>query len=997
MNVKVVMDAFQNKTEVKKMTNTLEQITLQHKPKRRGLLTRLLPLLTVGALAGCDGGGQATGCKKDFDCDEGKVCVAEKCVTPGEYCTSDYDCPGDSVCENNVCSGYNSSGSIPETTKIVDDNAASSLLSMSNDKSTIVFNTNSSYAQQLKVGDVMVAGVYDNIPVGLLRKVISKTETSSGITLQTNQATLEDAIESGTLNEKISFTPEYLSRASPLMSGVSLGLIKAPLSVDLNNKQVLSVDFESVELYHSGNGNVMLDGDLTLGLEMGLQLKMSSSKVKYVKFTMEGTEDFNLQLTGEFEVSISKELPAITPIKFSPIVFMAGYVPVVVVPELSITFGLEAQGSLSLETSVSQGMSAMYGLEYDGNWTTLEEFDDYFDFNAPTFSNTSASAEAYAKPELMFKLYGVAGPSAGATGYVKGEIEPLSDPWCSLSAGLKVNAGFEVGALGKTLINYENVLYEYEKELYQCDGGTTCTDQCSDGEAKCSGGDGWKLCGDYDGNGCVEWGDVMYCNSDEYCESGECKTKTCATEEWQCYDNFCISPSQVCDGSNDCSGGEDEADCCINECSYTGEKGCTGNSTKLCGDYDSDKCLEWDVVSCGSNFSCESGECVYNPICTPDCSGKECGDDGCGDSCGSCSGGEKCDNSICNDTSCDLWCSYAGEKGCSGTAVGECMYDNNDNCLKFEITDICQYGKYCEDGECVGSCKDTCSPTLKNGCPTSTSFSECADKDNDGCFEIYNIECEVGEKCKDGECQSECTSKSGKTCSGQDLYWVDSCDNLESLIQHCPDKAAGYTCVDGECKSTVCSNECNSLGSKNCNFAGDYQECGNYDNDTCLEWSSIQGCWPPEKTCINGECVTPTTTCYSDSDCSAGYLCKKTDGECVKSPTPLCTGVSCIDVKINVNDNGGDLDDSFGLEIVGAFYGETPYGGSKTWTVPMTKNKNYQLVLYGVGVPDGIGTYEINLTNATFVNGGGIISSTSASGDDLDAGMSFDWEIKTNN
>ncbi len=92
---------------------TLEQITLQHQPApkkagRTGLLNRILPFLAIGTFAACSGGGQATGCKKDFDCDEGKICVADKCISPGEYCTSDNDCPGESLCTNNVCSGYGS-------------------------------------------------------------------------------------------------------------------------------------------------------------------------------------------------------------------------------------------------------------------------------------------------------------------------------------------------------------------------------------------------------------------------------------------------------------------------------------------------------------------------------------------------------------------------------------------------------------------------------------------------------------------------------------------------------------------------------------------------------------------------------------------------------------------------------------------------------------------------------------------------------------------------
>ena len=46
------------------------------------------------------------------------------------------------------------------------------------------------------------------------------------------------------------------------------------------------------------------------------------------------------------------------------------------------------------------------------------------------------------------------------------------------------------------------------------------------------------------------------------------------------------------------------------------------------------------VCGCGPNEVCEGGQCVCEVA--PDCTNKECGDDGCGDSCGECAGAENC-------------------------------------------------------------------------------------------------------------------------------------------------------------------------------------------------------------------------------------------------------------------------------------------------------------------------------------------------------------------
>ena len=62
-------------------------------------------------------------------------------------------------------------------------------------------------------------------------------------------------------------------------------------------------------------------------------------------------------------------------------------------------------------------------------------------------------------------------------------------------------------------------------------------------------------------------------------------------------------------------------------------KGCTPNcSGKQCG---SDGCGK-TCGTCSSGTCNSSGQCA---VCTPNCSGKQCGDDGCGKSCGTCSNG----------------------------------------------------------------------------------------------------------------------------------------------------------------------------------------------------------------------------------------------------------------------------------------------------------------------------------------------------------------------
>lgn len=47
---------------------------------------------------------------------------------------------------------------------------------------------------------------------------------------------------------------------------------------------------------------------------------------------------------------------------------------------------------------------------------------------------------------------------------------------------------------------------------------------------------------------------------------------------------------------------------CVDECIYTGQKGCSGNYTTLCGNWDVDECLEWKVIDY-CYYGCEAGAC----------------------------------------------------------------------------------------------------------------------------------------------------------------------------------------------------------------------------------------------------------------------------------------------------------------------------------------------------------------------------------------------------
>ncbi len=168
---------------------------------------------------------------------------------------------------------------------------------------------------------------------------------------------------------------------------------------------------------------------------------------------------------------------------------------------------------------------------------------------------------------------------------------------------------------------------------FLCSG--TCDDECEPSGATSCAGDGLSECGQFDDDGCLDWGPPEPCVGAGHCVEDACVCEpNCAGR--QCGYDGCEGSCGTCASGTTCSFYHC-TDQCVEECDFEGETACSGDGYVACGQFDGDECLEWGpVVSCGSAGQCVGGSCA----CQPDCEGKVCGDDGCGGSCGSCGAGK---------------------------------------------------------------------------------------------------------------------------------------------------------------------------------------------------------------------------------------------------------------------------------------------------------------------------------------------------------------------
>ncbi len=140
-----------------------------------------------------------------------------------------------------------------------------------------------------------------------------------------------------------------------------------------------------------------------------------------------------------------------------------------------------------------------------------------------------------------------------------------------------------------------------------------------------------KECGN---DGCA--GSCGQCSEGEACFAGKCEADPGCSPEG-CYPKVC----NVATG--ECVSCESDGQCESLLASCDPETGLCFGCHEWCGGLEcgDDGCGE-SCGECPAGEACVDGAC----LCVPECGGKSCGDDGCGGSCGDCGGG------ICQDGTC---------------------------------------------------------------------------------------------------------------------------------------------------------------------------------------------------------------------------------------------------------------------------------------------------------------------------------------------------------
>jgi hypothetical protein len=318
---------------------------------------------------------------------------------------------------------------------------------------------------------------------------------------------------------------------------------------------------------------------------------------------------------------------------------------------------------------------------------------------------------------------------------------------------------------------------------------------------------------------------------------------------------------------------------------------CTG---RQCGN---DGCGSFCGTCTSGTCNTLSGQCVAS--CTPNCSGRQCGTDGCGGSCGKCGTNTTCNTSAgqcvctpncslrqCGSDGCGGSCGTCGANATCDTSTGQCI-----------CTPDCT-GRACgPDPVCGTTCGPGCDDN--NPCTTDTCLDngQCAHTaiaDGDYCYDRYfSVHCTSG-IASQSSLVALCESTLYDSTTGvyYDAYQGCTPDGAGNVIDNCTFYAGASVCTPGsrECISGthyMAYCKAGSVGGAPSQF-WDVWDC----NDICKadNYLYTNGC-----VIDSGAYVCLCTGNYCSPSCDTGQECARRANGSTYCCTPNCAGKTCGD------------------------------------------------------------------------------------------------------
>jgi hypothetical protein len=288
---------------------------------------------------------------------------------------------------------------IPDTTEVLPGSTTQHLTSISGDGSTFTFSQSTPELNELAPGDVIVGDVSANAPTGFLRKVTTVSSPGGQVVVETAAATLEEAIESGSLDVSHTLTPDQIQTSSQLQGVSLIGIadLGGEFYYTLNDVVLYDAD----DNLNTKNDQIRADGSIRLAPGFDFNLDVDGFALQELYFAVGVTETAKLEIKAEVELASVEKSKEIARHTFSPITTFIGPVPVVMIPVLSVNVGLDGSIHVGVTTAFIQQASVTGGLAYANNsWSPVSDFSNQFSFEPPSLS-AGLDVKGYTGPSTV--------------------------------------------------------------------------------------------------------------------------------------------------------------------------------------------------------------------------------------------------------------------------------------------------------------------------------------------------------------------------------------------------------------------------------------------------------------------------------------------------------------------------------------------------------------------------------------------------------------------
>jgi hypothetical protein len=394
---------------------------------------------------------------------------------------------------------------IPETTQVIEPEVSSRYLeSVSPDASTIVFAeaVYDDRGRAFEVDEVLVIEPTEEAPYGLLRKVVGVNRSQGRVVLETEQASLEEAIYNGAAQVSVTLTPEgaYVAEAGSgrLLSKPAGSAAEEAFTIPIPDEEIVPGVIASGEI------------ELKPSFEFDMVIERSDLRRLILINTTEQSGELRLTAESGFSISLAEEIDLTTLANFGPIeVPVRGTdLSLWLTPVLTVRVGVDGSAVTAITTAVHHTITYHAGVEYENDELRPVAFaDGEKTWVEPPNTSARAEARAYVEPELALVVIGGSGPYIGAEGYIRVEASMCETPWWEMFAGVGGSIGVRLQIFSFKFLDEELPIFTEEWPLEDADDPAPfpCPEDGDDAEPPASepeppppadnGGGGGGCCG----------------------------------------------------------------------------------------------------------------------------------------------------------------------------------------------------------------------------------------------------------------------------------------------------------------------------------------------------------------------------------------------------------------------------------------------------------------------------------------------------------------------